>query len=165
MAGGNLDKFIFYITNDILYPYKDETRDIQSNITLCLKEFPRANPEELLNAKGNIWPYIPSWVLIRTLYHFNNHKANVYLIILIDNYSVYFLGSVLCNIPLAPRKNLIVQFPYSIFKNDIMLNMTLCFGLEKIIKWLKLGLWWKIAVGVKNPSDLDKISSALLSPY
>ena len=25
----------------ILYPYEDETRDIQSNITLCLKEFPR----------------------------------------------------------------------------------------------------------------------------
>ena len=31
------------------------------------------SPRELLNAKGYIWPYIPSQVLIRTLYHFNNH--------------------------------------------------------------------------------------------
>ena len=30
-------------------------------------------PRELLKAEGYIWPYIPSWVLIRTLYHFNNH--------------------------------------------------------------------------------------------
>ena len=29
--------------------------------------------KELLKAKGYIWPYIPSWVLIRTVYHFNIH--------------------------------------------------------------------------------------------
>ena len=28
---------------------------------------------ELLKAKAYIWQYIQSWVLIRTLYHFNNH--------------------------------------------------------------------------------------------
>ena len=31
------------------------------------------SPRELLKAEGYIWPYIPSRVLIRTLYHFNNH--------------------------------------------------------------------------------------------
>ena len=29
----------------IMYLYKDERRDIRSNIPLCLKEFPRAKPE------------------------------------------------------------------------------------------------------------------------
>ena len=72
--------------------------------------------------RGYIWPYIPSRVLIRTLYHFNNYYANVYFIILIDNYSVYSLGSVLCNIPLAPRKYWRVWFQYFIVKNDIMNN-------------------------------------------
>ena len=28
----------------ILYPYLDETRDVRSNIPLCLKEFLRAKP-------------------------------------------------------------------------------------------------------------------------
>ena len=36
----------------ILYPYKDETRDIRSNITLCQKAFPRAKPEGTLEGKG-----------------------------------------------------------------------------------------------------------------
>ena len=36
----------------ILYPYKDETRDKLSDITLCLKEFPRAKPEGTLESKG-----------------------------------------------------------------------------------------------------------------
>ena len=61
------------------------------------------NPRELLKAKGYIWPYIPSWVLIRTLYHFNSHRANNSLISIIDNQSVYSLGSVLWNIPLTWR--------------------------------------------------------------
>ena len=33
----------------------------------------RRSPRELLKAKGHIWPYIPSGVLIRTVYHFKNH--------------------------------------------------------------------------------------------
>ena len=37
---------------EILYPYKDEMRDIRSNITLCLKEFPRAKPKETPEGKG-----------------------------------------------------------------------------------------------------------------
>ena len=36
----------------VLYPYKDETRDILSNKTLCLKEFPRAKPEGTPEGKG-----------------------------------------------------------------------------------------------------------------
>ena len=36
----------------VLYPYKDETRDIRSNITLCLKEFPRAKPEGTPEGEG-----------------------------------------------------------------------------------------------------------------
>ena len=44
----------------------------------------------------------------------------MYLNILIDNYSVYSLGSVLCNIPLARRKYWRVWFHYSIVKNDMM---------------------------------------------
>ena len=47
------------------------------------------SPRELLKAKGYIWMYIPSWVLIRTVYHFNSHKANNSFI---DNYSVYSPG-------------------------------------------------------------------------
>ena len=35
-----------------LYPYKDETGDIQSNITLCMKEFPRAKPKGTPDGKG-----------------------------------------------------------------------------------------------------------------
>ena len=52
----------------LLYPYFDEMSDIRTDITLCLKEFPRAKPEGTPE-----------------VYHLNNHKANVYLIILIDN--------------------------------------------------------------------------------
>ena len=40
---------------------------------------------ELLKAKGYIWPYNPSWALIRTVYYFNNHKANNSLISLVNN--------------------------------------------------------------------------------
>ena len=35
-----------------MYPYEDETRDIQSNITLFLKEFPRAKPDGTPEGKG-----------------------------------------------------------------------------------------------------------------
>ena len=52
-------------------------------------------PQELFQAKRYIWPYIPSWVLIRTVYHLNSHKANISLISFIVNWSVYSLGSVL----------------------------------------------------------------------
>ena len=38
------------ILKKAMYFYKDETRDIRSNITLGLKEFPR----ELMKAKGYI---------------------------------------------------------------------------------------------------------------
>ena len=36
----------------VLYLYKDETRDIRSNIALSLKEFPRAKPEGTPEGKG-----------------------------------------------------------------------------------------------------------------
>ena len=36
----------------ILYPYQDDTRDIRSYKTLCLKEFPRAKPEGTPEGKG-----------------------------------------------------------------------------------------------------------------
>ena len=52
-------------STDILNPYLDETRDIRSNIPLRLKDF--------LKAEGYIQPYIPSRVLIQTVYHFNNN--------------------------------------------------------------------------------------------
>ena len=45
------------------------------------EEFPEGTPE----GKGYIWPYILRGVIMRTLYHFINHLANVYLIIFIDN--------------------------------------------------------------------------------
>ena len=35
--------------------------------------------------RGYIWSYILSWVLIRTVYHFNSHKAHNSRISLIDN--------------------------------------------------------------------------------
>ena len=35
-----------------MYPYKDETRDIRSNIPLCLKEFQRAKPEGTPEGEG-----------------------------------------------------------------------------------------------------------------
>ena len=40
--------------DDILYPYSDETRDIRSNITLCLKEFPRAKPKGTPKAASRV---------------------------------------------------------------------------------------------------------------
>ena len=33
------------LCNNILYPYKDKTRDIRSNIALRLREFPKTKPE------------------------------------------------------------------------------------------------------------------------
>ena len=45
---GNNEKVEFQYTtfkNYVLYLYYDERRDIQSNIDLRLKEFPRANPK------------------------------------------------------------------------------------------------------------------------
>ena len=47
-----------------------------------------SSPRELLKAKGYSRPYIPSQVLIRTVYHFNSHKANNFLITL-SNYSAH----------------------------------------------------------------------------
>ena len=38
--------------NDILYPYKDETRDIRSNISLCLEEFLRAKLDGTPEGEG-----------------------------------------------------------------------------------------------------------------
>ena len=102
-------------------------------------------PPELLKAEGYIWPYIPSRVLIRTFYHFNNHEANVYLIIHIDNKSVYSLGSVLCNIPLAPRKYWRVWYQYSIVKNDIRhykwnLQSIELTNLYRYVQWTELDM-------------------------
>ena len=51
-------KFISYChilhesTEKVLYPFKDKTRDIQSNITLFLKVFPRAKPKGTPEGKG-----------------------------------------------------------------------------------------------------------------
>ena len=36
----------------VLYPYFDETRYIQSNIALCLREFPRAKPKRTPEGRG-----------------------------------------------------------------------------------------------------------------
>ena len=58
---------------------------------------------ELLKAKGYIWPYTPSQVLIRTVYHLNNQYAQGSIINIISICSVYSLGSVLWNIPLTRR--------------------------------------------------------------
>ena len=48
----NLSHRIPLVKYDILYPYCDETRDIWSNITLCLKEIPRVKPEGTPEGKG-----------------------------------------------------------------------------------------------------------------
>ena len=40
------------LQKDILYPYKDKTRDMRSNITLWVEEFPMARPEETPEDKG-----------------------------------------------------------------------------------------------------------------
>ena len=107
-------------TQIILYPYWDNRRDIRSNIPLRLKEFPRAKPKETSEGRRVYLTVYPESSPNKTLYHFNNHLAIVYLVILIDNLYVYSLGSVLCNTPLAPRKYCRVWFQYSIIKNDIM---------------------------------------------
>ena len=91
-------------TQIILYPYWDKRRDIRSNIPLRLKEFPRAKPEGTPEGRAVYLTVYPELSPNKTLYHFNNHLAIAYLVILIDNLYVYSLGSVLCNIPLAPRK-------------------------------------------------------------
>ena len=36
------------------------------------RSFRGLSPRELLKENGYIWPYIPSWVLLRTVYHFNS---------------------------------------------------------------------------------------------
>ena len=58
ITGKILHQYVFpYVSSDyhfgeILYLFKDSTRDIRSNITLCLKEFRGRSPRELLKAKG-----------------------------------------------------------------------------------------------------------------
>ena len=42
-----------------MYPLKDETRDIRSNIALPLREGLRAKPVGLPKAKGYILPFFP----------------------------------------------------------------------------------------------------------
>ena len=39
----------------IVHPYDDKTRDIQSNIALCLREFTRARPDRTPKGRG---PYL-----------------------------------------------------------------------------------------------------------
>ena len=89
------------------------------NITLCLKEFPRAkqSPGELLKAMGYIWPYVPSRVLIRTFYYFNKY---------LPHYSHWQWVRILpreCTVKYTPRskilKSLISVF-HCIVKNNIM---------------------------------------------
>ena len=56
----SVDKFclVFFsskvikILKCILYPSKDETRDVRSNLPLRLKEFPRGKPEGTLKGEG-----------------------------------------------------------------------------------------------------------------
>ena len=70
---------------------------------LILSMLPGANTGRIDSPKGYIWPYIPRQVLIRTVYHLNNKYAHDSLNNIIGIYSVYSLGSVLWNIPLARR--------------------------------------------------------------
>ena len=49
---GLLAYWCLLIPYNILYPYEDETRDIRSNIALCLEEFPRAKPKGTPEGKG-----------------------------------------------------------------------------------------------------------------
>ena len=44
-----------------ILPYKDVTRDIRSNITICLKEFPRAKPEGTPEGKGLYLTVYSKW--------------------------------------------------------------------------------------------------------
>ena len=62
-----------------------DLRDLRSNIPFCLKEFPRAKPEGTPEGEEVYLTVYPSRVLLRTVYHFNSHKANISLISLIDN--------------------------------------------------------------------------------
>ena len=50
-----------------MYLYMDETRDIQSNITLCPKEFPRAKPEwrKKIFKKSKILISLNFWLIFR----------------------------------------------------------------------------------------------------
>ena len=76
-------------------------------------------PRELLKAMGYIWPYIPSRVLIRAVYHLNNQYAHYSLINIIGIYSVYPL--VYCEIYPSLGGNIErVKSQYSIFYNDIL---------------------------------------------
>ena len=69
----------------ILYPYLDEARDILSNIPLYLKEFPRAKPEGTPEGKVVYLTVDPESSPNMGSKSFLNHKANDYLINLIDN--------------------------------------------------------------------------------
>ena len=51
----------------ILYSYSDETRDPRSNMALCLREFPKAKSKDIPKAKGYIWSFVPSKILIQTV--------------------------------------------------------------------------------------------------
>ena len=89
--GATLSQF-----GDILwipYPYREERRDIRSNIPLCLKEFPRAKPEGT--------PYILSWILTQTVYHSLQWNTEIKLFNISSEREVYYteysLGSIRTN--------------------------------------------------------------------
>ena len=72
---------------DIVYCIRIETRGgIYGQIyPFAFRSSRGQSQRDLLKAKGYIWQYSPSWVPIRTGYHFNSLKANNSLISLIDN--------------------------------------------------------------------------------
>ena len=77
----------FKYVNTVLYCFRTRTRlGIHGQIyPFTWRSSWGRSLREFLKAKGYIWPYIPSPVLIRTVYHFNSHKGNNSFISLIEN--------------------------------------------------------------------------------
>ena len=62
---------------DKLYLYQDETRDIQSNITLCLMEFSRAKPKGNTEGKGLYVTAYPELSLNTDIISFLKYNAQL----------------------------------------------------------------------------------------
>ena len=70
----------------IMSPFKDEKRDIWSNIPLCLKEFPRAKPKGTPEGEGvYLTVYTESSPNTDSISFFKKIQANDYPFNLIDN--------------------------------------------------------------------------------
>ena len=109
-----------------LYPYQDKTRNIPWHIALC--------PRELPNAKGYIWMYIQSWVLIETAYNF---QESLWLLFVMPSYISLYT-------PLCKIREVLHTIKYT-FPRGINWMYHFLTGILYLYCDKRRNIWWNIA--------------------